>query len=765
MAQHPQAHVLQTEQWGTLKSRFGWSDERVLLTDPSGAIRAGALLLFRRLFRWKSVSLNMAYIPKGPLVDWRDRDTTTELLQHIEARSRARGASVLKIEPDLPDTPANRALLQGYGFRPSIHPIQPQSTLVLDIGDSEKAILGRMKSKWRYNVRLSQRKGVTVRRGTREDMAHFGELMQVTGSRKEFSVHSAGYYQTAFDLFVPEQAAFLFAEYQGSPLAALAVFALGDTAWYLWGASSNRERNRMPNHALQWAAIQWARERGATRYDLWGIPDDVGKLAVGLAPDSEEGVPAEALPIDLNQTPHSEMWGVYRLKQGFGGNVVRFVGAWDKPLHPVGFRVYHHGFQARTGLVAAKAQLLDAASQSRERLEESRARLLGEDSVLPSEPEGLRARVVADPGAWQKVLATWPHPHVLQSWAWGEVKAQTDWRAERFQLRDESGATRAAFQILWRRPLRGLPVQIAYVPKGPLLDWQDPELVEDVLVEDVLAYIERLTRARRALFVKIDPDVREDAPAGRALLQRLRAHGWRFSSEQIQFKNTAFTDLPAGEETSGDEEPGEKALLAEMKSKWRYNIRLATRRGIRVRTGGRADLRTFYELYRETGQRDGFLIRPFAYYETVWTRFLQAQARVESGEAEDAGGALLLAEHEDERAPVAGLFLLRYGATTWYFYGASSEQRRRDMPNYLLQWEAMRWARAQGCTRYDWWGAPTNVDDDDDPMSGVWRFKAGFGAQFQPHIGAWDWAPAPLLYRLYGEAMPRLLDAIKRLRA
>ena len=114
---------------------------------------------------------------------------------------------------------------------------------------------------------------------------------------------------------------------------------------------------------------------------------------------------------------------------------------------------------------------------------------------------------------------------------------------------------------------------------------------------------------------------------------------------------------------------------------------------------------------------------------------------------------------------MAGIFLLRYGSTTWYFYGASSEQRRRDMPNYLLQWEALRWARAQGCTRYDWWGAPTDIDDENDPMSGVWRFKAGFGAQFQPHIGAWDWSPAPLLYALYREAVPRLLAAMQRLRA
>ena len=99
----------------------------------------------------------------------------------------------------------------------------------------------------------------------------------------------------------------------------------------------------------------------------------------------------------------------------------------------------------------------------------------------------------------------------------------------------------------------------------------------------------------------------------------------------------------------------------------------------------------------------------------------------------------------------------------WYFYGASSERHRRDMPNHLLQWEALRWALAQGCTVYDWWGAPTHPDDPEDRMQGVWQFKQGFGAELQPHIGAWDYPVSPTLYRLYTAAMPRVLGAVRRL--
>jgi peptidoglycan pentaglycine glycine transferase (the first glycine) len=298
---------------------------------------------------------------------------------------------------------------------------------------------------------------------------------------------------------------------------------------------------------------------------------------------------------------------------------------------------------------------------------------------------------------------------------------------------------RAAFQFLWRQPIAQLPLRVGYIPKGPVVDWEDDEAVDAVL-----AQIEGVCRARGCLFVKIDPDVAETERAGRRLRALLHQRGWRFSPEQIQFKNTAYTDL------SGDEE----SLMMAFKSKWRYNIRLAERRGIQIRAGTGADLSAFYELYGETGDRDGFLVRPFDYYKTTWQTMLAAQSDPQN----PAGGALLLAEHEEEEKPVAGIFLFRYGERAWYFYGASSERRRRDMPNHLLQWRAMQWAKEQGCTLYDWWGAPTQIDDPDDPMQGVWSFKEGFAAQFRPHIGAWDWSPTPMLWSAYHRIMPLLLN-------
>lgn len=735
VADHPQSHILQTSGWGELKSQFGWSSERLALVDEQGTIRAGCLLLYRRV-----AGLTLAYASKGPLTDWSDRSLTGQLLDAMETACKEWGAAFLKVEPDLPDTAQNRALLAEYGFRPSAHTIQPRSTVVLDIAGEEHEILARMKSKWRYNVRLSKRKGVVVRAGSRADLHLFQKLMRVTGQRDDFAVHSADYYATAYDLFVPEQAAYLFAEYEGEPLASIVIFLMGKTAWYLWGASSNRHRNRMPNHALQWAAIQWARERGATGYDLWGIPDEIGQIALGMQRRGGEVIPAEEMPVDVGAFPAGDLWGVFRFKQGFGGCVARFVGAWDLPYNRPAYAAYRLG----TTALRKRDELGDWESVARQFLTQTveTAQKKIPDLSLSNGSTPSPLQPVSDPESWRAVLAELPDPHVLQSWEWGEMKSQTGWQAERLVLPGASGQPRAAFQFLWRQPLEQFPLRVAYVPKGPLLDWQNRELMDEVL-----SLVEQHARRRGCIFVKIDPNVREDSPAGRLLVATLWRRGWHYSDEQIQFKNTAFTDLTADEET----------LLADMKSKWRYNTRLARRRGVAARISQpeqrQADLAAFYRLYAETGGRDGFLIRPFAYYETIWRTFLDAQCH----EANPAGGALLLAEHPDDPEPVAGLFLLRYGRRAWYFYGASSDRHRRDMPNYLLQWRAMQWAKSQGCTVYDWWGAPTDPDDPDDPMQGVWRFKQGFGAEFQPHIGAWDRPLSHLLYSVYTEAMPRLL--------
>jgi lipid II:glycine glycyltransferase (peptidoglycan interpeptide bridge formation enzyme) len=368
---------------------------------------------------------------------------------------------------------------------------------------------------------------------------------------------------------------------------------------------------------------------------------------------------------------------------------------------------------------------------------------------------GWSCREVTDAGAWDQLLLALPNPHILQSWAWGQFKSRHGWSAIRLVF-EEEGQVVAAASVLQRK-LPRLPVSILYVSKGPNLDWEDSTGAHRVLAE-----LEGLARRRRALFVKIDPDIyfpEEGTTPGAdtalssgahngTLLSRpacapqtarlLTERGWCPSDEQIQFRNTVLLDLRGSEEE----------LLAAMKQKTRDNVRLAGRKGVTIRRGTVDDLSYFYQLYSETAQRDGFLIRPVDYYLDAWGSFLERDM-----------AHLLLAEVEGEAT--AGLILFTFGPTAWYMYGASSGHHRRLMPNNLLQWEAMRQARAAGCTLYDLWGAPDRLDQS-DPMWGVVRFKLGLGGRLAEGLGAWDYATHGTAYRFYTEIMPRYLSWLRR---
>lgn len=304
-------HILQTTEWGELKSRFGWQADVV----------NGVLILFRRL----PLDLTLAYIPRGPQVDWGDAACLRETLAAAEAACRARRAVFLKIEPDLPEASTHAETIAHLGLRPSPHTIQPRRTLILDLRGSDDELLARMKQKTRYNIRLASKKGVRVRAAqSPADLEAFNALMQATGERDQFGVHAPEYYRAAYDLFHPRGECELFlAEYNGDPLAGVMTFVLGQRAWYFYGASSDQERQRMAPYLAQWEAIRWARSRGAQVYDLWGVPDEA------------EGV----LEAQFERRVDG-LWGVYRFKRGWGGQLVRTLGAWDKVFHPLLYQAY-----------------------------------------------------------------------------------------------------------------------------------------------------------------------------------------------------------------------------------------------------------------------------------------------------------------------------------------------------------------------------------------------------------------------------------------
>jgi lipid II:glycine glycyltransferase (peptidoglycan interpeptide bridge formation enzyme) len=185
-----------------------------------------------------------------------------------------------------------------------------------------------------------------------------------------------------------------------------------------------------------------------------------------------------------------------------------------------------------------------------------------------------------------------------------------------------------------------------------------------------------------------------------------------------------------------------------MRSKTRYNIHLAERSGVRVRPGQADDQDLLYALYAETSVRDGFVIRSPGYYREAWGSFITA------GMAQP-----FVAEIDSH--PVAAIVVYRFADRAWYLYGMSRALHRERMPNHLLQWEAIRWAKQQGCTAYDLWGAPDRVDES-DPLWGVYRFKQGFGAGFVRTIGAWDYTVRRPAYWAYSAVLPRLLVVMRR---
>jgi len=348
---------------------------------------------------------------------------------------------------------------------------------------------------------------------------------------------------------------------------------------------------------------------------------------------------------------------------------------------------------------------------------------------------------------WNKLIQSGQNLHILQTSEWAQLKTKYGWQPLRYIWRDRNDRIYAAALILKRnlinkRPLGGFSV--LYVPKGPLLwDWDDLGLREAIYRD-----LYRIATEQSSIFIKIDPDVpigfgvpgEKDSylnPLGQQIVSELIEHGWHYSEEQIQFSNTVLIDLT----------PNEDELLARMKQKTRYNIRLAMRKGVVVRIGVLDDLQTLYQIYAETSIRDDFIIREKDYYLDLWSMFIDA------GKAEP-----LIAEVDGQ--VVAGLFLFYVGDKAWYLYGMSGLNHREKMPNYLLQWEAFKRAKFHGCRRYDLWGAPDEFSEQ-DPMWGVFRFKSGLGGEVVRHIGAYDLPVKPLLYKFYSRAMPVFLDMLR----
>lgn len=339
-------------------------------------------------------------------------------------------------------------------------------------------------------------------------------------------------------------------------------------------------------------------------------------------------------------------------------------------------------------------------------------------------------------GEYHQFIATHPKGHILQTWEWGEVKRKMGWIPLLVGLYEE-GRLKGAILILKRRlPIPGINKSIFYAPRGPVADTND-----HVLLDYLFQGLQTIAREHGAIFLKIDPDIEQSDEAFRSYLT---SRGFKKTSTAEGFEGVQPTFVFRLDIT-----PDEEQLLVQMASKTRYNLRLAQRKGVVVREAtGQRDLERFYQILKETAERDRFLIRAYSYFEEIWEQL------VECGMAK-----LFMAEYQGR--DIAGTLAFILGDKAWYIYGASSNEYRNVMPNYLLQWTMIKWAKDNGCALYDFRGVPGNISED-NPLYGLYRFKKGFAAVFTEFIGEWDLVYSPFFYWLWTGVLPIYYKSVRR---
>lgn len=324
----------------------------------------------------------------------------------------------------------------------------------------------------------------------------------------------------------------------------------------------------------------------------------------------------------------------------------------------------------------------------------------------------------------------------LQSRFWADFKALADWSYARYDVSVDDGASREAstpFALSVLERGLGAGLRFAYVPHGPETGPVDGTADREGLLV-ALAEALRTRVSRSCLFIRFDPAwyIAEPVVAAAPPERPVFGKPLRKASD-VQPPDSVVLDV-----SRGDEE-----LLAGMKPKWRYNVRLAEKKGVTVASEGAAAIADFYALYETTSERDHIAIHPKSYYERLFG------LKAANADEPRADIRLWIARYEGKA--LAGIITAFYGKEATYLYGASSDEHRNLMPAYALQWAAIRAARDSGCESYDFYGIPP-VDDPNHAMSGLYRFKTGFGGEIRHYAGAWDYVLRPTAYAAFRAA-------------
>ena len=324
-----------------------------------------------------------------------------------------------------------------------------------------------------------------------------------------------------------------------------------------------------------------------------------------------------------------------------------------------------------------------------------------------------------DRAKYTKFLEGHERCNFQQSLEWGKVK--NFWKNEVILAEDENGNIIGSLSVLLRKiPIFGY---LMYSSRGPICDIHD-----EAVLRQLTDGAKELAKKYHAMVLKIEPDIKSDDKEFRDLVLKL---GYKIKDDAKDFKDEIQPRYVFRLDIKGKTED---EIFKNFHSKTRYNVRLAGRKGVTVKDGTKEDLKDFHRIMIETGKRDGFMIRPLEYFEQMYDALAPEHMKV------------LMAYYDGK--PISGVIPIMYGNKTWYLYGASSNEHRNLMPNYLLQWEMIKLAISRGDDIYDLRGV-SGVVDKNHPQYGLYRFKQGFGAEFTEFIGEVHMDYAPVRYGLY----------------
>lgn len=662
--------------WGELRREAGWVPLRLAVGDrdtPSGPILAGVQLMLRRI---PLIRFALGYAPRGPVGALDDDATWSELVAGMRRLGNDERVATIRIEPEAPVGSRVAQRLGARFWRPA-PAVQPVVTRLVDLSCSEDELRAGLRKKHRQYVARAEREGMVVERldarasegETGAALADFHRILSATGERAGFNVRVPDYYRGVWAALAPSNRGRLFfASRDGDRLATLFHIACGDHVAELYGGATPEGTRHHANELVKWGAMLDLKSEGFARYDLWGQPTG----------------------------------GIAQFKEGFGGELVEYVGARDLVVDPVGDAAVRAGLAARTtvGQVRSRLRRTDVAG-----------------------PVGFREATAADAAAWQEVVEAWPSGDVLHDWEWASVAAFDGTPQRRFVLEEDRRIVAVcAAQV--RRTRLGR--SFWYVPRGPVLDYDHPRAADRLRA--VLAGLRTSARDDHAIAVRIEPRV-ERRSAAASLFD---GAGLRRVSATLQTPDTRLVDLA----------PDNEALLATFDKDTRYAIRRAEREGVvsRVIDDAHDDtaLAELHALVTETLDRAQYRLPSLERYRLIWRGLATA------------GRARIVQARYQGRLESAALLVVE-GDRSIYLYAGSIREAKGEtkrFASYAAQWQMMRTAREMGARTHDLWGVAPEEAGPDHPWYGYSLFKKGFDGRFVSWAGSWDLVIDPALYLL-----------------